>query len=78
MKVNETDSAKKYILKRGLYKQYKKAKTKIQKGQLSQVDFKKRKPLNENLYQFKINKRFRAFCVKNDKGLIVIRISDHQ
>lgn len=57
----ELDEIESYLVSRGLLKQYKKAKEKILSGDLKSVYFKKRKPKTLNVYQFKINDKYRAF-----------------
>ena len=60
-KVLEFDEIEDYIVSRGLIKQYKKVKEKILSGDLKSVSFKKRKPKTLNVYQFRINDKYRAF-----------------
>ncbi len=70
-----------YLKKRGLIKQYKKAKNYILNWGLETVLFKKRKPRTSKIYQFRINSKYRAFWYyddNNDSIFKVIKISDHQ
>ena len=48
---------------------------------LNMVGFKKRKPRTSKIYQFKINKKYRAFGYYDEKDnsiFRVVEISDHQ
>ncbi len=78
-KVAELDeSVIKYIIKRNLTKQYRKAKKYIINGQWQNVDLKLRKPKSDKIYYFRINKQFRAHCYLKDTTLIVFDIDNHQ
>lgn len=71
----------KYLEQRQLIKSYKKQKNLILKGNTDSVDFKLRKPKQEQIYSFRLNKKFRAFCVFEDENRTTIRvfdINDHQ
>jgi hypothetical protein len=81
MKIIEEKSIFKYLKKRGLLTQYKKAKNNIEAGLFDKVKFKKRKPGSHEIFQFRINKKYRAFGVFHDqlnKIFKVIEINDHQ
>ena len=79
MQVYEADySVLKYLEKRKLVGQYQKAKKNILQGQYQLVDLKKRKPKSAEVYQFRVNKKYRAFARKIKGGLLVFAISDHQ
>ena len=82
IEITEFDVAVSFLRSRNLLSQYLKAKKFLQLQYFSVVDFKKRKPKSENIYQFRINKKFRALCYFEDKiekkKLIVFKISDHQ
>ncbi len=68
-----------YLFKRGLVKQYKKAKRFLLAGSSQQVQFKKRNPAGNGIWYFRINKKYRALCVFNkENDLIVFEIDDHQ
>jgi glutamate synthase domain-containing protein 3 len=67
-----------YILNHNLLWQYKKAKEKLLEWDTKSVGFKKRKPYKTEKYQFRINKKYRAFCFFEDNILKVFEISDHQ
>jgi len=66
------------IDKRGLLKQYEKAKKFIELGHYQLVDLKLRKPKSLGIYSFRINDKFRCFCSKINGELVVHTISDHQ
>ncbi len=68
-----------YLEERCLVKQYKKAKSYILLGSLSQVRFKERNPKGCGIWYFRINKQFRALAFFNADGdLIVAKIDNHQ
>jgi hypothetical protein len=67
-----------YILNHNLLSQYKRAKEKLLLWDTKSVDFKKRKPYKTEKYQFRINRKYRAFCFLEDSILKVFEISDHQ
>lgn len=71
-----------YILSHKLEKQYRKAKTMFQNGYFKNIDFKLRQPKKIQVYQFRINKKYRWFWTfketQNGKIFIVTEISDHQ
>ncbi len=71
-----------YLETRQILDQYKKAKVMILWGLLQKHDFKRRKPKNEWVYQFRINQKYRAFWyfrTEGDKNIFTVtKISDHQ
>lgn len=70
-----------YLENRELVKQYIKAKDFILSWNLGLVKFKKRKPKTSRIFQFRINKKYRAFWYYdiNDNTIFrIIEISDHQ
>ena len=70
-----------YLEKRGLSIQYKKTKGHILNLKNIFDKLKKRKPKKEGVYQFKINKQYRAFCYfdeNNKNTLVVFEINNHQ
>lgn len=68
-----------YLEDRGLLNQYQKAKIYILTGNLLQVRFKERNPKGCGVFYFRINKQFRAVCVFQDDGeLVVYKIDNHQ
>ena len=62
----------------GILKQYKKCKQLIVSGFLKSVDLKIQKPRQDRVYQFRITKKYRAFCVLEGKTLRVMKIDKHQ
>lgn len=79
--IREDEEIYTYLEKRGFIIQYKKAKTYLLWGHTHLVDFKIRKPKLNNIYQFRINKQFRAygFFDTNYPNIFrVIEISNHQ
>ena len=67
-----------YLEKRGLLERYQKAKARVISGDLSAVDFKKRKPKTSDMYQFRITDKYRAFCYLDESDVVVFEINDHQ
>lgn len=68
----------KFLSKRDLLKQYKKAKDYLVAGSKGQVRFKERRPKGSGVFYFRINKQYRALAVFNGNGdLIVFEIDDH-
>lgn len=68
-----------YLKKRQLSSAYQKAKKTILRGDLRSVSFKLRKPKHEQVYEFYINHKFRAFGYFEDENIFVVaKISDHQ
>lgn len=65
-------------LKKNLTKQYLKVKQDICDNNFRAVDLKKRQPYSDNIWYFRINKKYRAFAEKVDNTLFVFHISDHQ
>lgn len=78
MQVLDNDLVRKKIKKYQLEKQYQKALQYLQSGSFHTVQLKIRKPKQDQIYQFRINKKFRALAFKQDKKLYVFEISDHQ
>lgn len=77
----ELDTVVEYLVSRDLLTAYRKAKGKLLAGVATGLDFKKRKPRTLNVYQFRINQKYRAFGHFDEKDpakFVVFRISDHQ
>lgn len=62
----------------GILKQYEKCKALLFSGNPKSVDLKKRQPKSSDVYQFKINKKFRAICYIEKDELRVVKIDKHQ
>ena len=80
-KILELKDVERYLISRGIVKQYQKAKKLVISWDLQSVGFKKRKPKTLKVYQFRINQKYRAFWffdVKNEWVFKIIEISDHQ
>jgi len=68
-----------YLEKRNLVQQYKKAKEYLLQGNTLQTKFKERNPKGSGIWYFRINKQYRALCIFNDEGnLVIFKIDDHQ
>ena len=67
-----------YLKKRNLLKQYKKAKKFLLLWMYAQVDFWIREPKKDNIYYFRINKQYRAYCVIENNELRIFEINNHQ
>ena len=79
MKVREKKNVVPYLKSRQLTKPYLKAKEFIEQGLYELVDLRKREPKNQNLFYFRITKKYRAFgYINKNQELIVTEISDHQ
>jgi plasmid maintenance system killer protein len=68
----------KYLNKRNILSQYKKAKLLLKQEQFSSVNFKKRKPLSAGIYYFRLNQKYRALGVFDGQDFIVTEVYDHQ
>lgn len=78
MKVFDNDDVLKSISKYNLSKQYNKACNYIEIGNYKAVLLKLREPKSAQVYQFRINRKFRAFAIRELDSLYVYKISDHQ
>jgi hypothetical protein len=78
MIVKENSNVVSYIKKRGLTSQYLKAKKNLVNGDYRAVDLKKRVPRKNNIWYFRITKKYRALAEKVGNTLYVFNISDHQ
>jgi plasmid maintenance system killer protein len=78
MKIIEHKSIFTYLRKRGIQKQYVSAKNKIETGMTLGPKLKKRRPYSKNMWYFRINRQYRALCVRQDDVLYVYEIDDHQ
>ncbi|MDP2642241.1 MAG: hypothetical protein Q8P62_00155 [Candidatus Peregrinibacteria bacterium] len=78
LKIFERKDVFSYLEKRGLLKQYKKAKMFLMNDDASKVRFGKRNPKGSGIWYFRINKQYRALCVFDVEGnLIVFEVDDH-
>jgi len=75
--VEEKDILK-YLIKRNLLEQYKKAKTYLLLWLFAKVSFWIREPKKNWIYYFRINKQFRAYCIIKGNQLRVFEINNHQ
>lgn len=50
-----------YLVKRNILDPYKKARSFLIAGHIQKFDFKLRKPKTAQIYQFRINQKYRAF-----------------
>lgn len=64
--------------KKNLLAKYKKAKNFILEDHSKLVDLKKRKPKKDEVWQFRIDRQFRAYCYFEKDTLIVFHINNHQ
>lgn len=81
MKIQNIKERKKvadYLLKRNLLDQYKKAKQYVLEGRGEKVDLKLRHPKKEGIWQFRINRQYRAFGFVENEIFKIAKISDHQ
>ena len=77
-KIIERKDVAEYLERRGLLRQYKKAKDFILLGNFHLANFKRRKPANEQIWYFRINRQFRALVYFDENILIVFAIDNHQ
>lgn len=83
MIIRELPEVWKYIISRNLSNQYRKIKEMLKNWYLKSIDFKIRQPKKYEVYQFKINKKYRWFWIFRDtkefwKIFVVTEVSDHQ
>ena len=68
-----------FLQKRGLTKQYIKAKTYILSNSSISTNLKKRQPNGSGIFYFRINQQFRAYGVFNtENNFIIFKIDNHQ
>lgn len=67
-----------YLEKRNLSKQYKKAKKYLLNWLYKKIQFKLKRPKENRVYYFRINKQYRAFCLLEWSTLKIFDINDHQ
>lgn len=77
-RIIETKEVIIYLQKRGLTKQYIKAKSYILSGFLRHVDFKLRQPKSSGIWYFRINQQYRALGIIEKDELRILEIDDHQ
>ena len=70
MNVVEKNSVITYLKKRNLTKQYLKAKQHIISNNFRAVDLKKRQPYSEDIWYFRITKKYRALAEKIEETFI--------
>ncbi|HMT00861.1 MAG TPA: hypothetical protein PKD96_00760 [Candidatus Absconditabacterales bacterium] len=58
----ESEKVEKYLLERGLMKQYKKSKNYILPGFAGGTEFGQMQPKSDNIRYFRINKQYRAIA----------------
>jgi hypothetical protein len=68
----------KYLEKHNLIDNFKKAVQKLKIGQNAGLDFKKREPKSLEIWSFRLTKKYRAWCKKEQNILNVYCIDDHQ
>ncbi|MEK7150247.1 MAG: hypothetical protein AAB736_01430 [Patescibacteria group bacterium] len=74
----ERDDILTVLEKKNLLIKYKKAKNFLLGNHSELVDLKKRKPQKDEVWQFRIDKQFRAYCYFEKDILIVFHIDNHQ
>lgn len=79
MKIYEVADIEPILRKKNLIDRYKKAKKYLEDGYLQSVFLKKRNPKGSGIWQFRINKQYRAFgFFKTSEIFVVFEIYDHQ
>ena len=71
MKVKELKGVWQYLESRNISERYLRVKISLEAGRYQQVQFKKRKPNNKNVFQFRITDKYRAICLKKEDYIIV-------
>ena len=78
-KILERKDIFRFLEKRKLLNQYKKAKQYLLSGNFLKVKFKLKQPRKHGIWYFRINKQFRALSYFDQEGdLIVFKIDNHQ
>lgn len=81
MKISQiviTEKCIRFLKRKNLVKKWKKAKEYLLSGDLSSVDFKKRRPYKSEKYYFRLDKQYRAIGFFEDTVLYIFEIDDHQ
>jgi len=78
VKVLTSKKVRRYLNLRNLEEQFEKCCCDIESGNLRKVDFKKRQPKTDNIFQFRINRKFRGFGYLRGEEFFIFAISDHQ
>lgn len=76
--VVETADVVAYLKSRNLIVQYKKTKEHILMGHITGAQLRKRQPKSENIWYFRISKKYRVYAYLDDTVLKVFRVDDHQ
>jgi len=77
-RILETQAAATYLKKHNLLAPYQKVKAHILAGHYSGAQLRKRRPKTDDIWYFRINKKFRAFAYLEGVTLKVFAIDDHQ
>lgn len=67
-----------YLKKRRLLGKYKKAKGFLLSGDFVLGNLKKREPKKDEIWSFRVDKQFRAFCYFDGTVLVVFEINNHK
>ncbi len=68
----------KYAKKRNILSALKKSIEKIKTGNAYSLQLKLRKPKSDQIWQFRINKKYRVLGIIDEEDFIIYKISDHQ
>ncbi len=74
----ETQEVATYLKKHTILAQYKKVKAHILAGHYTGAQLRKRRPKTDDIWYFRINKKFRALAYLDGVTLKVFSIDDHQ
>jgi hypothetical protein len=74
----ELDEIEEYLVRHQLTERYIKATNYILSGKTQSADLKKRKPKKNDIWQFRITGKYRAYCYFKGTVLVVFEINDHQ
>ncbi|OGJ51776.1 hypothetical protein A2335_00570 [Candidatus Peregrinibacteria bacterium RIFOXYB2_FULL_32_7] len=77
-KIFTSPEVNKYLEKHNLIQYFKKSVQKLKNEQNTGLDFKKREPKSLNIWSFRITKKYRAWCKRENDILKIYLIDDHQ
>ena len=78
MRVVEHERVIRYLKERELTQQYRKARSLLELGFFSSGHLKKRQPKSSGIWYFRINRQYRALCIREGDTLVVFDVDDHQ
>lgn len=67
-----------YLEKHQLIESYYKIKKLLLQGNFSTIQLKLRKPKTNRIFQFRLTKKYRCYCIIKDTTCTIFKIDDHQ